>query len=144
MKRQQYRKIYDEIQKGLKLTNPEAIHGSLLALKEIFNSNSARYTDARYQDLCEIVLRYRDHKDLLIRKSVMLMIPDLTKLDVQEYLSTFFSSSMNYLLNQLKKEKDRNTAFLSMGKIALVVGSNISTHLDGILAAIKESLIAKG
>jgi FKBP12-rapamycin complex-associated protein len=144
LKRQQYRKIYEEIQKGLRLTNPEAIHGSLLALKEIFNCNAARYAEGRYQDLCEIVLRYKDHRDILIRKTVMLMIPDLTKLDVQEFVITFFPSSMNYLLSQLKKEKERSTAFMSIGKIALVVGSNISSHLDGILAAIKESLILKG
>lgn len=144
MKRQQFKKIYDEIQKGLRINSADAIHGSLLALKEIFNSNAARYTEGRYQDLCEIVLRYKEHRDLLIRKTVMLMIPDLAKLDMPEFVNSFFYPSMAYLLLQLKKEKERSTAFTSIGKIALVVGSSISPHLDGILAAIKETLIAKG
>lgn len=115
-----------------------------MALKEIFNANAAKYTEGRYQDFCEIVLRYKEHRDMLIRKTVMLMIPDLAKLDVSEFMASFFNSCMIYLLGQLKKDKERPTAFTAIGKVSLIVKSGISPHLDGILAAIKESLIAKG
>ena len=74
----------------------------------------------------------------------MLIIPDLAKLDTVDFVHTYFSTSLNYLLNQLKKEKERPIAFTAIGKISLVVGSSIGAYLDAIISAIKESLIAKG
>jgi serine/threonine-protein kinase mTOR len=38
LRRQWYKKIFDEIQKGFKLSSSDAIHGSLLALSMIFTS----------------------------------------------------------------------------------------------------------
>ncbi|KAJ3373228.1 phosphatidylinositol kinase- protein kinase tor1 [Kappamyces sp. JEL0680] len=143
LRRQWYKKIFDEVQKGLKLSSADAIHGSLLALRELLNG-SAKYIDARYADICEIVLRYKEHKDALIRKTVMVMIPDLANLDVQEFVAQFFPLCISYLLSQLKKEKERQFAFHAIGKISLVVGAAISPYLDSIVLSVKESLIAKG
>lgn len=110
LRRQWYRKIFDEIQKGFKLSSSDAIHGSLLALRGIFNSTS-RFLDGRYVEVCEIVLRYKEHRETLIRKTVMLMIPDLAKFDTEQFKAAYFDTSMTYLLSQLKKEKERSTGF---------------------------------
>lgn len=142
LRRQWYKKIFEEIQKGLKMNSSDAIHGSLLALREILNS-SPKYIDARFGEICEIVLRYKEHREGLIRKTVMLMIPDLARLDTPEFVLTYFPLSITYLMSQLKKEKERAAAFTAIGKIALVVGSSIVSYLDAIIAAIKESLILK-
>ncbi|KAJ3311625.1 phosphatidylinositol kinase- protein kinase tor1 [Boothiomyces sp. JEL0838] len=143
LKRQWYRKIFDEIQKGFKLSNSDAIHGSLLALRELLNQTSS-FFDGRYVEVAEIVLRYKEHREQLIRKTVMLMIPDLAKFNPEQFISNYLSPSMSYLLSQLKKEKERSTAFMSIGKVAIVVGSPIAPYLDSILSNIKESLIIKG
>lgn len=74
----------------------------------------------------------------------MLIIPDLAKLDTADFVHSYFSASLNYLLSQLKKEKERPIAFTAIGKVSLVVGSSIAGYLDAIIASIKESLIAKG
>lgn len=60
-RRSWYKKIFEEIQKGLKLSSSDAIHGSLLALREILNS-SPKYIDVSFGEICEIVLRYKEHR----------------------------------------------------------------------------------
>jgi FKBP12-rapamycin complex-associated protein len=74
----------------------------------------------------------------------MLIIPDLAKLDTADFVHSYFSASLNYLLSQLKKEKERPISFTAIGKVSLVVGSSIAGYLDAIIVSIKESLIAKG
>ena len=44
----------------------------------------------------------------------------------------------------MKKEKEKSCAFVSIGKVAIVVSNNIAPYLDSILVNIKESLILKG
>jgi FKBP12-rapamycin complex-associated protein len=106
------------------------------------NTSCVGYIDCKYRDICDIVLRYKEHKDPLIRKTVMMIIPDLAQLDVDEFVASYFSSSIIYVLGQLKRE--RAHAFHSLGKMALVVGCQMSPYLDVIIASVKESLLAKG
>ena len=47
MKAQWYQKIYEEAQRGFKNTNPEYVHGSLLALGELLR-NSGSFVVARF------------------------------------------------------------------------------------------------
>lgn len=74
----------------------------------------------------------------------MSMLPDLAKLDPQEFVASYFTQAMIYLLNQLKKEKERPSAFISIGEISLAVGSAIAPYIDAIIAAVKDMLISKG
>jgi FKBP12-rapamycin complex-associated protein len=106
VRRQWYRKIFEEIHKGFKLNSSDAIHGSLLALRELFDSNS-KFLDGRFVEICEIVLRYKEHREHLIRRTVMIMIPDLAKFEPDAFVESYFDHSMVYLLGQLKKEKER-------------------------------------
>jgi FKBP12-rapamycin complex-associated protein len=143
VRRQWFRKVFEEIQKGLKLTSQEAIHGSLLALGELFNSSS-KFPEGRFNEIGEIVFRYKEHRDPLIRKTVMAMIPDLAKYDPQLFIDNYFETAMQYLLGQLKKDRERASAFNSIGKVSLAVGSSISPYLDSILGSVKECLVLKG
>jgi FKBP12-rapamycin complex-associated protein len=81
---------------------------------------------------------------MMIRRTVMTMLPDLASFDSEQFVSTYFSQTMMYLLSQLKKDKERATAFSAIGRIAMAVGSSIAPHLDAIVLAIKESLVTKG
>ena len=141
-RRQWSRKIFEEIQNGFKVGNSDDIHGSLLALRELFNT-SKKFVEGRYAEIGEIVFRYKEHKDPLIRNTVMQIIPDLARYDSEAFITTYFETAMQYLLGQLKKEKERSTAFISIGKVSLAVGSAISPYLSSILTSIKENLSAK-
>ena len=100
--------------------------------------------DGRYKEICELILKYKDHRDVLIRKTVIQIIPALATFETDTFVSNYLNSAMNHLLGQLKKEKDRSGAFIAVGKVAIAVGSRIGIYLDPILQTIKEGLSIKG
>ena len=136
---QWYNKILEEAQYGLKVSNVDWIHGSLLAYRELL-LRSGMFMHERYNDVCEVILRHRDHKDGLIRRTVVSLIPRLAEYNPDEFVATYLHKCMSHLLGQLKKEKDRSASFIAIGQIAIAVGSSITPYLDHILASVKEGL----
>jgi FKBP12-rapamycin complex-associated protein len=140
---QWYNKILEEAQYGLKVNNADWIHGSLLAYRELL-LRSGMFMHERYNDVCEVILRHRDHKDGLIRRTVVSLIPRLAEYNPDEFVATYLHKCMGHLLGQLKKEKDRSASFIAIGQVAIAVGSSITPYLDHILASVKEGLALAG
>ncbi|KNC98625.1 uncharacterized protein SPPG_06307 [Spizellomyces punctatus DAOM BR117] len=142
-RKQWYQKILEETQRGFKTGNADAIHGSLLTLRELI-SQKGMYPQEKYKGLCESVLKYKDHRDGLVRRTVILMIPSLAQFDAADFVAAYLNGCMAYLLSQLKKDRDRSAAFIAIGKVAIAVGSSIGPYLDGTLQNIKDGLNIKG
>ncbi|EXA41461.1 FKBP12-rapamycin complex-associated protein [Fusarium oxysporum f. sp. raphani 54005] len=132
-------KIYNEARSGLKVNTVESIHGSLLVLKELLEQG-AMYMQEHYQEACEIVFKHKDHRDPTIRKTVVLLIPDLASYSPADFAHTWLHKFMVYLSGMLKKDKERNDAFLAIGNIANSVKSAIAPYLDGVLIYVREGL----
>lgn len=141
LRRQWFKKIYDEAQKGLKLNNSDSIHGSLLALRELIITG--KFVDGKFSEICDITLRYKEHREGLLRRTVIQLIPDLVQLDSEQFINKFLSPCMAYLLVQIRKEKERAVAFVSIGKVAIAINRSISPYLESILQSITESLLLK-
>lgn len=137
-----YRKIYDEAQAGLRIGTTDDIHGTLLAFRELLRT-AGMFMQPYYSEVCEIVLRYKDHKDLLVRRTVIQILPILAQYSPIEFTKKYLSDSMSHLISQFKKERERPIVFVSIGNIALSVRSNIAFYLDPILDGIKEVLTSK-
>ncbi|KAI9290500.1 ARM repeat-containing protein, partial [Neoconidiobolus thromboides FSU 785] len=137
-----YSKILEGVQKGLKMNTLESIHGSFLALKELL-IDSGMFMKEYYQEACEIVLRYKDHRELLIRNSVVSLIPLLASYNPKEFSEHYLQKIMLFLLTQLQKEKERVLAFSAIGEVSIAVGNKITPFVDSIVQNIKESLANK-
>jgi FKBP12-rapamycin complex-associated protein len=109
IKRQLYKRLLEEAQKGLKQNQqPDVIHGSLLALGQI-SLHLIKANDSRLKEIISLVLQFRDHRDSLVRKTVINLIPSLAKMDPDLFFKeNYQSASVMYLTSQLKKEKERN------------------------------------
>ncbi|KAK0644594.1 armadillo-type protein [Cercophora newfieldiana] len=139
MKQEWMDKMFAEAVKGLKINTVESIHASLLVLKELLEQGGM-YMQDHYQEACEIVFRHKDARDPAIRKTVVLLIPDLANYAPNDFASTHLHKFMVYLSGMLKKEKERNDAFLAIGNIANSVKSAIAPYLDGVLIYVREGL----
>ncbi|KAI1260688.1 TOR kinase [Xylariaceae sp. FL1019] len=132
-------KMYTEMLVGLKLSSVETIHASLLVLKELLEQGGMFMQD-HYQEACEIVFRHKDHRDVTIRKTVVMLIPDLANYSPADFASSYLHKFMLFLSGMLKKEKERNDAFLAIGNVANSVKSAIAPYLDGVLIYVREGL----
>lgn len=138
-----YTGIMEESQAGFRIGTTDAIHGSLLAYKELLE-NAGMFMQPRYANVCEIVLQYKDFKDILVRHTVIQIIPDLAKYNPIDFTKKYLSDIMSYLIMQFKKDKDRALVFISIGKIAWSVRSNIAFYLDSIFDNVRECLNTRG
>ena len=139
MKTQLMDKMYNESAHGFKLNTVESIHGSMLVLKELLEQGGM-FMQHRYTEACEIVSRYKDHRDATIRKTAVLLIPDLAIYAPTQFSENHLHQFMIYLSAMLKREKERNDAFVAIGSVANAVKSAMAPYLDGILIYIREGL----
>jgi len=160
-----YTKILEEAQRGLKFGSSDTVHGCLLVIRELL-LHTGNFMNYYYKEIADIVLKNRDNKDSLIRRTVISLMSDLADFDAransqansqtnsqnsqnasqqnsQIFVNNYLDDCMVYLLNQLKKDRDRSIIFTSIGRIAIAVGSNISQYLDSITLNIKEVLTQK-
>ena len=139
MKQMWMGKIYNETKQGLRINTIESVHGSLLVLKELLE-NGGMYMQDHYQQACDIVFRHKDHRDAIIRRTVVLLVPDLASYSPSDFAHNWLHKFMVYLSGMLKKDKERNDAFLAIGNVANSVKSAIAPYLDGVLIYVREGL----
>jgi FKBP12-rapamycin complex-associated protein len=139
MRQEWFSRTYDEALRGLKAGSVEATHGSLLTIRELL-LHGGMFMQSHYREACNIVARYKDHRDVLIRRQVVALIPILAAYAPLDFVNAYLAKFMSHLEGQLMREKDRNPAFIAVGKVASAVGSAITPYLIGILARIKEGL----
>jgi FKBP12-rapamycin complex-associated protein len=98
----------------------------------------------KFNDLCETVMKFKDSKDVIIRKAVIQIIPALASFDPNEFSASYLNPFMAYILSLVKKEKEKVLLFHSIGKISEAVGTNILPFLEQIILSIKENIGLKG
>ncbi|KAJ3291491.1 phosphatidylinositol kinase- protein kinase tor1 [Rhizoclosmatium sp. JEL0117] len=149
LRRQWYRKIYDEAERGIQKTlNPDPLHGCLLVYRELFG-HAGKFMDAKYNETSEAILRFRDHTNPLIRRTVIQLFPVLASYNTLVFVTNHLNVCVDYLLGELRRERvagsevsgDRRAAFLAIGSISLAVQSNILPYLDVIFRVVREFLI---
>ncbi|KAJ7577108.1 phosphatidylinositol 3-kinase [Mycena floridula] len=136
-------KILQDAAAGLRLTQPEVIHGSLLTYRELL-LHAGMFMKENFVDTGDQILRFRVHRDSLVRRMVITMIPSLAAYDTQTFSEHFLHKSMAHLLSQLDKPPERTYAFIAIGHTATAMGSDMKPFLDSIMTQIKLGLQGKG
>lgn len=73
----------------------------------------------------------------------MTLFPISAAFNPNSFVEKYLHPTMSYLLLQLKKDRDRLIAFISIGKICVAVGSSIGPYLEAILQSVRENLASK-
>jgi FKBP12-rapamycin complex-associated protein len=104
-------------------------------LGELLTMGAADYmVDSRYREICDFALKYKEHKDKQVKRTVMNILPVIAGFSPQKFAGThYLKDSVEYLLNAIgnKKEKfDRATAFEALGKIAVVSKTSLLAQIS--------------
>ncbi len=113
-------------------------------------------------DAAETILRFKLHRDPLVHKTVIALIPTLAHYDTQTFSEHFMHKAMAHLLEQLSKPAERSfgmnvflffwsnysltlyLAFIAIGHVATSVGSDMKSFLEPIMDHIKQGLQMRG
>ncbi|KAF8573454.1 atypical PIKK FRAP protein kinase [Ramaria rubella] len=127
------------VQQGLESNSSAVLHGSLLALRELFYCSDKELLDGRFLDMCEAVLRFRSHADPAVRTIVIAMLPTLASYDHNVFCDLYLTTSMEYLVRILDSV-DGPTAYLAIGHLSTVVGEKMILFIDPIFQGVRHTL----
>ena len=99
--------IYKVVEKGFKKATTETIHGSLLAVSELFH-NTKDFMVPRFNEICAIVLKYRTHRDALVRCTVIAIMPRLAKFSPDAFVRGYLDECLESLLASTKRSSERS------------------------------------
>ncbi|KAJ7899711.1 phosphatidylinositol 3-kinase [Mycena leptocephala] len=132
-------KILADAQAGLRYTQPEVIHGSLLAYHELLLHAGSFMKDA-FIETAEAVLSFRTNRDAAVRRMVVSMIPTLASYNTPAFKDQILHKAMNHLFSQLDKKDERDYALMAIGLTATAVGTEMKPFLETIMNHIKVRL----
>ncbi|KAJ9575042.1 hypothetical protein L9F63_007777, partial [Diploptera punctata] len=97
-----------------------------------------------FDSVCTDVLSQRVVRNMHIQHTLLAILPRLAAFNKDKFVKAHLGVSMQYLLSSLRgREKDRSTAFITIGLIAVAVEDDIKQYLPKIMEVIKVSLPAK-
>ncbi|KAI0718027.1 atypical/PIKK/FRAP protein kinase [Cerioporus squamosus] len=136
-------KILQDAQMGLKMSQVEIIHGSLLTYRELL-LHSGMFMKENYLDSAEQILSFKMHREPIVRKMVITLIPTFAVYDTQTFSDHILHKAMAHLLTQLEKNNERSVAFIAIGHVATAVGSEMKPFLESIMTHVKIGLQSRG
>jgi FKBP12-rapamycin complex-associated protein len=97
-----------------------------------------------YLDVSTRILNMRSHKDPIVRRMVITLIPTLASFDKQAFCENSLHVAAAHLIAMLDKPQERSFAFIALGHMAVSVGAEIRSYLENIMNHIKNGFAQRG
>ncbi|KAD4584827.1 hypothetical protein E3N88_22428 [Mikania micrantha] len=137
---QWYYRMFEATQDGLgKNASVHSIHGSLLAVGELLR-NSGEFMMSRYREVAEIVLRYLEHRNPLVRLSITSLLPRIAHFLRDRFVSNYLTICMNHILAVLKIPTERASGFIALGEMAGALDGELVNYLPTITSHLHEAI----
>ncbi|XP_056160918.1 serine/threonine-protein kinase TOR isoform X1 [Syzygium oleosum] len=137
---QWYYRMFEATQDGLGRNAPvHSIHGSLLAVGELLR-NTGEFMMSRYREVAEIVLRYLEHKDRLVRRSITSLLPRIAHFLRDRFVTHYLTICMKHILAVLQNPAERASGFIALGEMAGALDGELIDYLPTIMSHIREAI----
>ncbi|KAL2594767.1 hypothetical protein AAZX31_11G002600 [Glycine max] len=137
---QWYYRMFEATQDGLGKNAPvHSIHGSLLAVGELLR-NTGEFMMSRYREVAEIVLRYLEHRDRLVRLSITSLLPRIAHFLRDRFVTNYLTICMDHILSVLKVPQDRDSGFIALGEMAGALDGELIHYLPTITTHLREAI----
>ncbi|XP_076915399.1 serine/threonine-protein kinase TOR-like [Bidens hawaiensis] len=137
---QWYYRMFEATQDGLgKNASVHSIHGSLLAVGELLR-NTGEFMMSRYREVAEIVLRYLEHKNPLVRLSITSLLPRIAHFLRDRFVTNYLTICMNHILAVLKIPTERASGFIALGEMAGALDGELVHYLPTITSHLREAI----
>ncbi|KAE9596461.1 putative non-specific serine/threonine protein kinase [Lupinus albus] len=132
--------MFEATQDGLGKNAPvHSIHGSLLAVGELLR-NTGEFMMSRYREVAEIVLRYLEHRDRLVRLSITSLLPRIAHFLRDRFVTNYLTICMNHILSVLKVPQDRDSGFIALGEMAGALDGELIHYLPTITTHLRDAI----
>ncbi|XP_044490228.1 serine/threonine-protein kinase TOR-like isoform X2 [Mangifera indica] len=137
---QWYYRMFEATQDGLGRNAPvHSIHGSLLAVGELLR-NTGEFMMSRYREVADIVLRYLQHRDRLVRLSITSLLPRIAHFLRDRFVTNYLKICMNHILTVLQMPVERDSGFIALGEMAGALDGELIHYLPTITSLLREAI----
>ncbi|KAL2490207.1 Serine/threonine-protein kinase TOR [Abeliophyllum distichum] len=137
---QWYYRMFEATQDGLGKNAPvHSIHGSLLAVGELLR-NSGEFMMSRYREVTEIVFRYLEHRDRLIRLSITSLLPLIAHFLRDRFVTNYLTICMKHILHVLKTPTESASGFIALGEMAGALDGELINYLPTITSHLRDAI----
>lgn len=137
---QWYYRMFEATQDGLGRNAPiHSIHGSLLAVGELLR-NTGEFMMSRYREVAEIVLRYLEHRDRLVRLSITSLLPRIAHFLRDRFVTNYLTICMKHILHVLKIPAEAASGFIALGEMAGALDGELINYLPTITSQLRDAI----
>ncbi|KAI3958805.1 hypothetical protein MKX01_023481, partial [Papaver californicum] len=137
---QWYYRMFEATQDGLGKNAPvHSIHGSLLSVGELLR-NSGEFMMSRYREVADIVLRYLEHKDKLVRLSITSLLPRIAHFLRDRFVANYLKICMDHILAVLRIPAERASGFIALGEMAGALDGELVHYLPTIMNHLRDAI----
>ncbi|KAM1650754.1 hypothetical protein ACFXTH_003293 [Malus domestica] len=137
---QWYYRMFEATQDGLgRNASIHSIHGSLLAVGELLR-NTGEFMMSRYREVAEIVLRYLEHRDRLVRLSITSLLPRIAHFLRDRFVTNYLTICMNHILAVLRIPAERSSGFIALGEMAGALDGELVHYLPTITSHLRDAI----
>ncbi|CAA2983774.1 serine threonine- kinase TOR isoform X1 [Olea europaea subsp. europaea] len=137
---QWYYRMFEATQDGLGKNAPvHSIHGSLLAVGELLR-NTGEFMMSRYREVAEIVLRYLEHRDRLVRLSITSLLPRIAHFLRDRFVINYLTICMKHILHVLKIPAESASGFIALGEMAGALDGELINYLPTITSHLRDAI----
>ncbi|KAG6382556.1 hypothetical protein SASPL_157770 [Salvia splendens] len=137
---QWYYRMFEATQDGLGRNAPiHSIHGSLLAVGELLR-NTGEFMMSRYREVAEIVLRYLEHRDRLVRLSITSLLPRIAHFLRDRFVTNYLTICMKHILHVLKIPAEAASGFIALGEMAGALDGELINYLPTITSHLRDAI----
>ncbi|XP_074572810.1 serine/threonine-protein kinase TOR [Curcuma longa] len=137
---QWYYRMCEAAQVGLgKNASVHSIHGSLLAVGELLR-NTGEFMMSRYREVADIVLKYLEHRDRLVRLSITSLLPRIAHFLRDRFVTNYLKICMDHILAVLRIPAERASGFVALGEMAGALDGELIPYLPTITLHLRDAI----
>ncbi|KAJ6818004.1 serine/threonine-protein kinase TOR [Iris pallida] len=137
---QWYYRMCEAAQVGLgKNASVHSIHGSLLAVGELLR-NTGEFMMSRYREVADIVLKYLEHRDRLVRLSITSLLPRIAHFLRDRFVTNYLKICMEHILAVLRIPAERASGFIALGEMAGALDGELVPYLPTITIQLRDAI----
>ncbi|KAJ6424464.1 hypothetical protein OIU84_025280 [Salix udensis] len=95
---------------------------------------------SRYREVAEIVLRYLEHRDRLVRLSITSLLPRIAHFLRDRFVTNYLEICMDHILAVLRIPAERGSGFIALGEMAGALDGELEHYLPTITAHLRDAI----
>ena len=139
-----FHQVYQKAKADFNSGDVIALHASLLIIEALLSHSKQDLQMDQYVEICDSVLKCKDHKNLAIRKELMVLIPKLAAFSTPTFVARYMKDAIAFILDFIAKKavKERGAGFVALGQLCKTLPRDkLQPHIKAIFKLMADEVI---